>query len=62
MFRRSLFVVEDVVAGERFTRQNVRSIRPAAGLAPRHLRQVLDGRASTSVVRGTPLSWDLVRP
>jgi N-acetylneuraminate synthase len=60
MFRRSLFVVEDVEPGERFTRANVRSIRPGDGLAPRHLADVLDGRASRRIPRGTPLSWDLV--
>jgi len=60
MFRRSLFAVEDIEAGERFTRRNVRSIRPGTGLSPRHLGRVLDARASTHVARGTPLSWELV--
>ncbi|MEI7732397.1 MAG: pseudaminic acid synthase [Verrucomicrobiota bacterium] len=60
MFRRSLFVVEDVQAGERFTETNVRSIRPGHGLHTRHLREVLGKRASQSISRGTPLSWDLI--
>jgi N-acetylneuraminate synthase len=60
MFRRSLFVVEDVDAGEPFTRRNLRTIRPGAGLAPRHLPRVLGRRAATSIPRGTPLSWDHV--
>lgn len=59
-FRRSLFVVEDVKRGERFTAFNVRSIRPAAGLHTRHLGQVLGRRAARDIGRGTPLSWDLV--
>jgi pseudaminic acid synthase len=59
-FRRSLFVVEDVKAGEQFTARNVRSIRPASGLHTRHLPEVLGRRASRDVARGTPLSWDLV--
>lgn len=59
-FRRSLFVVRDVQAGERLTAGNVRSIRPAAGLHPRHLDQVLGRRATRDIPRGTPLSWDLV--
>ena len=59
-FRRSLFVVEDVKKGELFTRQNVRSIRPADGLHPRHLNEVLGKRAACDVERGTPLSWALV--
>jgi N-acetylneuraminate synthase len=59
-FRRSLFAVEDIPAGDRFTASNVRSIRPAAGLHPRHLDEVLGRRAARHVSRGTPLSWDLL--
>ena len=59
-FRRSLFVVEDVKAGEAFTERNVRSIRPAHGLHTRYLDTVLGRRASRAIARGTPLSWDLV--
>jgi len=58
--RRSLFVVADVKAGDRFTPANVRSIRPGHGLAPRHLHDVLGRIATRDVARGTPLSWDLV--
>jgi pseudaminic acid synthase len=57
-FRRSLFVVKDVVRGERFTPENIRSIRPGYGLAPRFLPQVLGRSASCDIARGTPLSWD----
>ena len=56
----SLFVVEDVRAGELFTTANVRSIRPADGLHTRHLEAVLGRRAAVDVPRGTPLTWDLV--
>lgn len=59
-FRRSLFVVRDVKAGERFTADNVRSIRPAAGLPPADLERVLGRRAARDVARGTPLAWELV--
>jgi N-acetylneuraminate synthase len=59
-FRRSLFAVRDVAAGERFTTENVRSIRPGDGLHPRHLAEVLEARATRDISRGTPLSWDLV--
>ena len=59
-FRRSLFVVEDIKKGELFTKQNVRSIRPADGLHPRHLDEVLGRRAARDVERGTPLGWELV--
>jgi N-acetylneuraminate synthase len=59
-FRRSLFVVEDVRAGEPFTAKNVRSIRPALGLHTKHLDEVLGRRAARDIERGTPLAWDLV--
>ncbi len=60
VFRRSLFVVEDIGPGEELTRRNVRSIRPGDGLAPRFLEQVLGRRASRPLTRGTPLSWALL--
>jgi sialic acid synthase SpsE len=59
-FRRSLFAVCDVKAGEPFTAENVRSIRPASGLHPRHLPEILERRAARDITRGTPLAWDLV--
>jgi pseudaminic acid synthase len=61
-FRRSLFVVEDVPAGQEFTARNVRSIRPAAGLHTRHYEAVLGRRAARDIARGTPLAWDLLEP
>jgi pseudaminic acid synthase len=59
-FRRSLFVVSAMRAGEAFTPANVRSIRPADGLHPRHLNEVLGRRATRDIERGTPLDWSLV--
>jgi N-acetylneuraminate synthase len=61
-FRRSLFVVEDVRAGELLTDRNVRSIRPAAGMHTRHYEAVLGRRAAVAIARGTPLSPDLMEP
>jgi N-acetylneuraminate synthase len=60
VFRRSLFVVEPVRAGEILTRDNVRSIRPGHGLPPRHLEEVLGRRARVDIDRGTPLAWELL--
>ena len=59
-FRRSLFVVEDMKKGEVFTNQNVRSIRPADGLHPRHFSEILGKRAACDLERGTPLGWAMV--
>jgi N-acetylneuraminate synthase len=60
IFRRSLFVVQDVKRGELLTAENVRSIRPGHGLHTRHLPEILGRRAARDIERGTPLSWELV--
>ena len=60
VFRRSLFVVQDVRAGEVFMTENVRSIRPGYGLHTRYLGDVIGRYATRNIERGTPLTWDLV--
>lgn len=62
IFRRSLFVVADVAAGAPLTPANVRSIRPAGGLAPKFLPDVLGRRAARPLGRGIPLTWDMIAP
>jgi sialic acid synthase SpsE len=59
-FRRSLFVTRDMRAGEGFSSDNVRSVRPAAGLHPRHLGEILRRRAAKDLPAGTPLDWGMV--
>jgi pseudaminic acid synthase len=59
-FSRSLFVVEDIFAGEMFTEQNVRSIRPGYGLHPKNLSNVIGKKAKSYLKKGTPLSWNLI--
>lgn len=58
--RRSLYVVEDVQAGDEVTPANVRSIRPAGGLAPEAISTVVGRTFTRDVARGTPLTWDLI--
>lgn len=58
--RRSLWVAENVRAGDPVTEQNVRSVRPAGGLAPVELDAVLGRRFTRDVPAATPMSWDLV--
>ena len=59
-FRRSLFVVTDVRAGEPVTRANVRSIRPAGGLPPDAIDAVVGRVFRRYAAKGTPLTWDLI--
>ena len=60
MFRRSLFVVQSVERGEPLTEQNIRSIRPGNGLAPKHLSAVLGRRAIRELAKGEPLDWSMM--
>jgi pseudaminic acid synthase len=60
-FRRSLFVAENVKAGEMFTNKNVRSVRPGHGLHPRHLGAVIGKRAARDLALGTPLKMEDVK-
>ncbi|VBB05511.1 aldolase-type tim barrel [Lucifera butyrica] len=58
--RRSLYVVEDIRAGELFTDQNVRAIRPGLGLPPKYLELIIGRQARKDVRRGTPVSWEIL--
>ena len=60
VFRRSLYVVEDVKAGEVLTPQNLRAIRPGLGLPTKFIDQIMGKRVSRDVARGTAMSWDLL--
>jgi len=60
VYRRSLYVVEDVEKGDIITEAKVKSIRPGYGLHPRYLEKVIGCRALKDIEKGTPLSWDLV--
>jgi pseudaminic acid synthase len=60
VFRRSLFVVKDMKKGEVFSKNNVRSIRPGYGLAPKYFDKILSCHAKSDIKLGTPLSWRLI--
>lgn len=59
-YRRSLYVVADVPAGQVLTRENVRAIRPGLGLPTKYLDVLIGKRVARDVARGTALTWDLV--
>jgi len=60
-FSRSLFVVKDIKAGEVFTEENVRSIRPGYGLHPKYFKEILGKRTTQDIKKGTPLKWGIVK-
>ena len=60
IYRRSLYAVADINQGDTLNADNVRSIRPGFGMAPKELPRVIGRKAKTQIVRGTPLSWDLI--
>jgi pseudaminic acid synthase len=59
-FRRSLYIAQDLQAGDVLTRQNLRSVRPGFGLAPKHLDSLLGQRIGQAAPAGTPMSWALL--
>lgn len=59
-FRRSLYIVEDMKAGDIITEKNLRSIRPGLGLAPKYYDILLGKRIKYDIKRGTATSWDMI--
>ena len=59
-FRRSLYIVKDLKAGDILTKENVRAIRPGMGLPPKHLNQVLGKRIKSEMKMGTALAWSMI--
>ena len=60
-FSRSLYVVEDINEGEKFTNINVRSIRPGFGIHPKFYEEILNKIAKKNIKRGTALTFDLIQ-
>jgi pseudaminic acid synthase len=61
-FRRSLYFSRDMLAGQRVTSEDVRSVRPGFGLAPKHLGDVLGTVVKVDAPYGTPVSWAILAP
>ncbi len=60
VFRRSVYVTEDLAAGDVLTESNLRIIRPGFGLAPKYFESLIGKRVGRAVRRGTPMNWDLL--
>jgi len=58
-FRRSLYFVKDLKAGDLITADAVRSVRPGFGLAPRNFEKLLGKKLKNDILKNTPVSWDL---
>ena len=59
-FRRSIYVAQNIKAGEIFTEENIRTIRPGFGLPPKYYPTLLGKKVNKDVKIGTPLSWDII--
>ncbi|MED1441246.1 pseudaminic acid synthase [Aeribacillus composti] len=59
-FRRSIYVAKDIKAGEKFTKENIRVIRPGYGLEPKYFEKIIGLTANKDLKAGTPLSFDLL--
>jgi pseudaminic acid synthase len=60
IFRKSIFVADDIKRGERFTEKNIRCIRPGHGLNPKYYEEILGQKVSKDLKRGSPLTWDCI--
>jgi pseudaminic acid synthase len=60
-YRRSLFAVKDILAGETITKENVKSMRPSGGLHPRYYETIIGMTAISDIENGTPISWDRLK-
>lgn len=60
VFRRSVFIAEDMQEGDLFTRENLRVVRPGAGLAPKYYEKLLGRRINQAAKKGTPMDWGLL--
>ena len=60
IFRRSLYVAEDMKVGDVFTEKNLRIIRPGMGLAPKYYEQLLGRKINQPLIKGTPVQWGLL--
>lgn len=60
VFRRSIFVVKDIKAGDEFTPENIRVIRPGYGIKPKYFRDILGKHAKTDIKTGTPMDFSYI--
>ena len=60
VFRRSIYVSNDIKSGEMLTPKNLRTIRPGLGLPPKYYEILLGKKVACDIKKGTPFTWDLL--
>lgn len=60
-YRRSLYVAQDMKAGDAFTKENLRAIRPGLGLPPKYFDMVVGRRVNQDVQKGTAVNWEILK-
>ena len=61
VFRRSLYFVKDIKAGDKINNENIRRIRPGNGLSPKYYEEVMNKEVIRDISRGEPVSWELIK-
>ena len=59
--RRSIYIAEDLMAGEKLNNKNIRIVRPGYGLPPKYFEKVLGYRVKRNIAAGTPITWELLK-
>ena len=59
-FRRSLYYVKNIKKGEEVSHDNIKSVRPGYGLAPKHLDEVIGKKVKIDIEKNTPVNWDSI--
>lgn len=60
VFRRSLYIAEDMKKGDVLTEKNLRIVRPGLGLPPKYYNVIIEKKVNRDVQKGTPVSWELL--
>ena len=61
VFRRSIFVVKNILKGEKFTKYNIRRIRPGYGVSPVYYEKILNKKSPSNLIRGNPLNLNILK-
>ncbi len=60
LFRRSIYIAQDLKSGDALTRENLRCVRPGLGLPPKYYELLLGRRVNRDIKKGVPMSWSIL--